>query len=280
MRCSTSSARGEWPRSTSRARTPSSGAARLCVVKQILPEFATQPAVHRHARPRGEARGAPEPRERRAGVRPRARRRPALHRDGVRRGLRPERAPPPLLAEEDPAPLRVRAPASSPTRCAASTTRTAARTTKGSRSASCTATCRRRTCSCRSRGRSRSATSASPARTTPSSARGADIGEAIKGKAGYMSPEHARGEPIDARADVFAAGIVLWELLAGRRMYTERERRTAPRAGEARRDPGAAHEGAAARGEAARGRDEGARGEAATSATRAPARCCATWRPT
>jgi serine/threonine-protein kinase len=43
--------------------------------------------------------------------------------------------------------------------------------------------------------------------------------EALKGKAGYMSPEHARGEPIDARADVFAAGIILWELLAGRRLY-------------------------------------------------------------
>jgi serine/threonine protein kinase len=48
---------------------------------------------------------------------------------------------------------------------------------------------------------------------------GAQVDEAIKGKAGYMSPEHARGEPIDARADVFAAGIVLWELLAGKRMY-------------------------------------------------------------
>ena len=45
------------------------------------------------------------------------------------------------------------------------------------------------------------------------------VDEAIKGKAGYMSPEHARGEPIDARADVFAAGILLWELLAGRRLY-------------------------------------------------------------
>ena len=49
---------------------------------------------------------------------------------------------------------------------------------------------------------------------------GAQMDEAIKGKAGYMSPEHARGgEPIDARADVFAVGIVMWELIAGRRMY-------------------------------------------------------------
>jgi serine/threonine-protein kinase len=43
--------------------------------------------------------------------------------------------------------------------------------------------------------------------------------DTIQGKAGYMSPEHAKGDPIDARADVFAAGIVLWELLAGRRLY-------------------------------------------------------------
>ncbi len=43
--------------------------------------------------------------------------------------------------------------------------------------------------------------------------------EALKGKAGYMSPEHARGEKLDARADVFAAGIILWELLVGKRLY-------------------------------------------------------------
>jgi serine/threonine protein kinase len=43
--------------------------------------------------------------------------------------------------------------------------------------------------------------------------------DSLQGKAGYMSPEHARGEPLDARADVFAAGILLWELISGRRMY-------------------------------------------------------------
>src|SRR3984957_20245519 len=46
-----------------------------------------------------------------------------------------------------------------------------------------------------------------------------ELDEAIRGKAGYMSPEHARGQPIDARSDVFAAGIVLWELASGRRLY-------------------------------------------------------------
>ena len=49
-----------------------------------------------------------------------------------------------------------------------------------------------------------------------------DATDALKGKAGYMSPEHARGEVVDARADIFAAGIVLWELLAGERLYRPR----------------------------------------------------------
>jgi len=49
---------------------------------------------------------------------------------------------------------------------------------------------------------------------------GHEAEEALRGKAGYMSPEHARGARLDARADVFATGILLWELLAGRRLYS------------------------------------------------------------
>jgi serine/threonine-protein kinase len=47
----------------------------------------------------------------------------------------------------------------------------------------------------------------------------------VAGKSAYMAPEHARGEEVDARSDVFAAGILLWELCAGRRLYkgTEQE---------------------------------------------------------
>jgi serine/threonine-protein kinase len=48
----------------------------------------------------------------------------------------------------------------------------------------------------------------------------------IKGKLSYMAPEQLRGADLDRRVDVFAAGIVLWELLTGQRLF-------------ARNDPGA-----------------------------------------
>ncbi|MGF1465873.1 MAG: serine/threonine-protein kinase [Sandaracinaceae bacterium] len=41
----------------------------------------------------------------------------------------------------------------------------------------------------------------------------------VKGKFSYLSPEAANGEPVDARTDIFALGIVLWEMLAGRRLF-------------------------------------------------------------
>ncbi len=41
----------------------------------------------------------------------------------------------------------------------------------------------------------------------------------LKGKWGYMSPEQARGESIDARSDLFSLGITFHELLTGRRVF-------------------------------------------------------------
>ncbi|MDI3290590.1 serine/threonine-protein kinase [Polyangium sp. 15x6] len=41
----------------------------------------------------------------------------------------------------------------------------------------------------------------------------------LKGKVGYMAPEYIRGERPDARVDVFAMGVVLWEALVGRRLF-------------------------------------------------------------
>jgi serine/threonine-protein kinase len=41
----------------------------------------------------------------------------------------------------------------------------------------------------------------------------------IKGKFSYLSPEAAMGQEVDSRTDIFAVGIILWELLAGQRLF-------------------------------------------------------------
>ncbi len=41
----------------------------------------------------------------------------------------------------------------------------------------------------------------------------------LKGKFGYMSPEQARGETVDRRSDLYALGVIFWEILAGRPIH-------------------------------------------------------------
>jgi eukaryotic-like serine/threonine-protein kinase len=41
----------------------------------------------------------------------------------------------------------------------------------------------------------------------------------IQGRLGYRSPEQLRGEGVDRRADVYAAGVLLWEALAGKPLF-------------------------------------------------------------
>jgi len=41
----------------------------------------------------------------------------------------------------------------------------------------------------------------------------------LKGKYGYMSPEQARAEKVDRRSDVYALGVIFWEILAGRPLH-------------------------------------------------------------
>lgn len=45
----------------------------------------------------------------------------------------------------------------------------------------------------------------------------------LKGKVAYMSPEHLNHEEIDSRADLYAVGILLWELLSGRRLFKTKD---------------------------------------------------------
>ncbi|MGO9261805.1 MAG: protein kinase domain-containing protein, partial [Bryobacteraceae bacterium] len=63
-----------------------------------------------------------------------------------------------------------------------------------------------------------SAAEASPA-SSPTLTMGATIAGVIMGTAAYMAPEQARGQNADRRADIWAFGTVVYELLSGKRLF-------------------------------------------------------------
>ena len=75
----------------------------------------------------------------------------------------------------------------------------------------------------------------------------------IKGKFAYMSPEQCRAEPLDRRSDVFALGVILYELTTGSKPFVGESEfevlsaivagRVAPPVESPRRLPGGARRG-------------------------------------
>ncbi len=59
----------------------------------------------------------------------------------------------------------------------------------------------------------------------------------IKGKVSYMSPEQAGGESLDQRSDIFATGILLYEMLTGKRMFEGEPLQILPKVCEAEFEP-------------------------------------------
>jgi len=55
-------------------------------------------------------------------------------------------------------------------------------------------------------------------------------GGAVRGKFAYISPEQARNEHLDPRSDVFSVGILMWELLCNRRLFSQLDDMAALRA--------------------------------------------------
>jgi len=55
----------------------------------------------------------------------------------------------------------------------------------------------------------------------PDATRSLDETRAVSGTLPYMSPEQLQGEPVDARTDIYAVGVILYEMTTGRRPFKE-----------------------------------------------------------